>query len=270
VTPAIVKDVAHGEPAWFGVAPMSLKRFTDQTAIVTGAGSGLGAATVRRLSGEGARVACLDVAFDAAETTARDCGNGARAYAVDVSNPEAVREAVGKAAADLGRPSVVVNCAGIGRFYHSHEMPFADWQKIIGVNLTGTFLVCQATLPLLLDGGGTIVNIASNAGLMSQPYSAAYCASKGGVVQLTRALADEYLERGIRVNCVAPGGIATPLQDAFRIMPENIEFKKLAKIRTPLGNAQPDEVAALIAFIASDEGRYMTGAIVSIDGGLTM
>jgi NAD(P)-dependent dehydrogenase (short-subunit alcohol dehydrogenase family) len=270
VTPAIVKDVARGKPAWFGVAPMSLKRFTDQTAIVTGAGSGLGAATARRLSGEGARVACLDVAFDAAEATARDCGNGARAYAVDVSNPEAVREAVGKAAAELGRPSVVVNCAGIGRFYHSHEMPFADWQKIIGVNLTGTFLVCQAALPLLLDGGGCIVNIASNAGLMSQPYSAAYCASKGGVVQLTRALADEYLERGIRVNCVAPGGIATPLQDAFRIMPENIEFKKLAKIRTPLGNAQPDEVAALIAFIASDEGRYMTGAIVSIDGGLTM
>ena len=249
---------------------MSLQRFADQIALVTGAGSGLGAATARRLAGEGARVACLDVARDAADATAIAAGGGARAYAVDVSDPNAVREAVGAAARALGRPSVVVNCAGIGRFYNSHDMPFADWQRIIGVNLTGTFLVCQAALPALLDGGGAIVNIASNAGLMAQPYSAAYCASKGGVVQLTRALADEYLERGVRVNCVAPGGIDTPLQDAFRNVPEGLDFRKLAKIRTPLGTATPDEVAALIAFVASDEARYMTGSVVSIDGGLTM
>jgi NAD(P)-dependent dehydrogenase (short-subunit alcohol dehydrogenase family) len=247
---------------------MSIQRFDDTIAVVTGAGSGLGAVTAKRLAGEGAKVACLDVAVEAAEATAAVCGG--RAYRVDVSDPAQVREAVGAAARDLGRPSVVVNCAGIGRFYHSHEMPFADWQRIIGVNLSGTFLVCQATLPFLLDGGGAIVNVASNAGLMAQPYSAAYCASKGGVVQLTRALADEYLERGVRVNCVAPGGIETPLQDAFRNVPEGLDLRKLGKIRTPLGNAKPDEVAALIAFIASGEGRYMTGAVVSIDGGLTM
>jgi NAD(P)-dependent dehydrogenase (short-subunit alcohol dehydrogenase family) len=247
---------------------MSIRRFDDTIAVVTGAGSGLGAATAKRLAGEGAKVACLDVAMEAAEATAAACGG--RAYRVDVSDPAQVREAVGAAARDLGRPSVVVNCAGIGRFYHSHEMPFADWQRIIGVNLSGTFLVCQASLPFLLDGGGAIVNVASNAGLMAQPYSAAYCASKGGVVQLTRALADEYLERGVRVNCVAPGGIETPLQDAFRNVPEGLDFRKLGKIRTPLGNATPDEVAALIAFVASGEGRYMTGAVVSIDGGLTM
>lgn len=250
------------------VAPMSIQRFHETIAVVTGAGSGLGAATAKRLAGEGAKVACLDVAMEAAEATAAACGG--RAYRVDVSDPAQVREAVGAAARDLGRPSVVVNCAGIGRFYHSHEMPFADWQRIIGVNLSGTFLVCQASLPFLLDGGGAIVNVASNAGLMAQPYSAAYCASKGGVVQLTRALADEYLERGVRVNCVAPGGIETPLQDAFRNVPEGLDFRKLGKIRTPLGNATPDEVAALIAFVASGEGRYMTGAVVSIDGGLTM
>jgi NAD(P)-dependent dehydrogenase (short-subunit alcohol dehydrogenase family) len=247
---------------------MSIQRFHETIAVVTGAGSGLGAATAKRLAGEGAKVACLDVAMEAAEATAAACGG--RAYRVDVSDPAQVREAVGAAARDLGRPSVVVNCAGIGRFYHSHEMPFADWQRIIGVNLSGTFLVCQASLPFLLDGGGAIVNVASNAGLMAQPYSAAYCASKGGVVQLTRALADEYLERGVRVNCVAPGGIETPLQDAFRNVPEGLDFRKLGKIRTPLGNATPDEVAALIAFVASGEGRYMTGAVVSIDGGLTM
>lgn len=252
---------------------MSTQRFTGRTALVTGAASGLGAATARRLASEGAAVACLDVAADGAERTAdgiRGAGGVARAWAVDVVDPAAVRDAVDAAARDLGRPAVVVSCAGIGRFYHSHEMPFADWQRIIGVNLTGTFLVAQAALPHLLDGGGSIVNIASNAGLMGQPYSAAYCASKGGVVQLTRALADEYLERGVRVNCIAPGGIDTPLQDAFRNAPAGVDFKKFAKIRTPLGTATPDEVAALIAFVASDEGRYMTGAVVSIDGGLTL
>ncbi len=249
---------------------MSTARFAARTALVTGAASGLGAATARRLAAEGATVACLDVAAEGAQRTAEAIGGSARAYAVDVADPASVRAGVDAAARDLGRPSVVVNCAGIGRFYHSHEMPFADWQRIIGVNLTGTFLVSQAALPHLLDGGGTIVNVASNAGLMGQPYSAAYCASKGGVVQLTRALADEYIERGVRVNCIAPGGIDTPLQEQFRNAPAGIDFKKFAKIRTPLGTATPDEVAALIAFVASDEGRYMTGAIVSIDGGLTM
>jgi NAD(P)-dependent dehydrogenase (short-subunit alcohol dehydrogenase family) len=249
---------------------MSTARFTGRTALVTGAASGLGAATARRLAAEGATVACLDVAADGARRTADAIGGRSRAYAVDVADPASVRAAVEAAVGDLGRPAVVVNCAGLGGFYHSHEMPFADWQRIIGVNLTGTFLVSQAALPHLLDGGGTIVNVASNAGLMGQPYSAAYCASKGGVVQLTRALADEYIERGVRVNCIAPGGIDTPLQEQFRDAPAGIDFKKFAKIRTPLGTATPDEVAALIAFVASDEGRYMTGAIVSIDGGLTM
>src|SRR5262249_48075014 len=180
---------------------MSSTRFTGRIAIVTGAGSGLGAATARRLGAEGAAVACLDVAADAAERTAagvREGGAKAKPYTADVSDPATVGAAVAAVARDLGRPAVVVNAAGIGRFYHSHEMPFADWQRIIAVNLTGTFLVSQAALPHLLDGGGVIVNVASNAGLMAQPYSAAYCASKGGVVQLTRALPADYLAPAAR------------------------------------------------------------------------
>ncbi len=225
-----------------------------------------------RLAAEGAAVACLDLVLDAAQQTAAgivEAGGAARAYFVDVSEPQSVRAAVSAAATDLGRPSVLVNCAGIGKFAHSHEMPFEDWSRIIGVNLTGSFLMAQAVLPYLLEDGGTIVNIASNAGIMGLPYSAAYCASKGGVIQLTKALADEYLKRRVRVNAVAPGGIATPLQQAFRL-PLDADPKAIRKAVSPLGNAQPEEVAALIAFVASDEARYMTGSIISIDGGLTI
>jgi len=247
-----------------------MARFTDRVAVVTGGGSGLGRATSLLLASEGAEVAVVDLVGDAAEKVAgevAEAGGSARAVTADVSDPEQVRAAVA-AAAELGRPAVLVNCAGIGNFAHTTELAFERWSTVLGVNLTGTFLMCQATLPHLLEGGGTIVNIASNAGLMGVPYSAAYCASKGGVVNLTRALALEYINRGVRVNAVAPGGMNTPLVAGFSA-PEGVSMREFARITSPLGYSEPEEVAGLVAFLASDDAPYMVGSIVSIDGGIT-
>ncbi|HYU39555.1 MAG TPA: SDR family NAD(P)-dependent oxidoreductase [Acidimicrobiia bacterium] len=248
-----------------------MPRFADHVAVVTGAGSGLGRATAHRFADEGAAVAVVDVAADAAEKTAAEIGERgatARAYTVDVTARAATKATVDAVAGDLGRPQVLVNSAGIGGFAHTLDETFERWSAIIGVNLTGTFLMCQATLPYLLDGGGAIINVASNAGLMGQPYSAAYCASKGGVVNLTRALAVEYVKRGVRVNAVAPGGMNTPMIAGFS-MPEGVDLKEFARVTSPLGYAEPEELAGLIAYIASDDAKYMVGSIVSMDGGIT-
>jgi NAD(P)-dependent dehydrogenase (short-subunit alcohol dehydrogenase family) len=171
-------------------------------------------------------------------------------------------------AAELGAPNVVCNVAGIGGFAHSTEQSLEGWNRIIAVNLTGTFLVCRATLPHLLVSGGSITNVISTAGVMGQPFSAAYCASKGGAAMLTRALAVEYLESDVRVNGVAPGGVDTPLVHDFGF-PEGASFKAFERIMTPKGYCTPAEIASAIAFIASDEAAYATGAILSIDGGLS-
>lgn len=248
----------------------STARFIDKVAIVTGGGSGLGEATAVRLAGEGATVAVVDIRPEAAQATTRrisEAGGRAQPWQGDVSDPDSVHAVVREIAGSLGRPQVLVNCAGVGQFDLSEEVTFETWNRTIAVNLTGTFLMCQASLPFLLDGGGAIVNIASNSGLQGIPYAAAYAASKGGVILLSRSLASEFSGRGVRVNAVAPGGIITPLLENFRF-PEGADQTRMPRgSRVP--HAHPDEIASLVAYIASDDARFMVGSVVSMDGGLT-
>jgi NAD(P)-dependent dehydrogenase (short-subunit alcohol dehydrogenase family) len=247
-------------------------RFGGRVAVVTGAGSGLGQATAHLIASEGGSIAALDISEEGALRTVeeiRAAGGNAIALRTDVSDPESVATTMKEVVAQLGSPNTVCNVAGIGKFAHTIEASFDDWQRILAVNLTGTFLMCQAALPYLLENGGNIVNVASTAGVMGQPYSAAYCASKGGVVLLTKSLAVEYLERGVRVNAVAPGGVDTPMITQFD-PPQDASRRLMATLVTPMGFVKPQQVAKVIAFLASDDGDYMTGAIVSVDGGLTI
>ena len=254
------------------IASFVVPRFEGRVAVVTGAGSGIGRGVARRLAAEGASVAALDVSGDAVTETVEGiaaAGGTAVAYTCDVTSEASVTDAMTSIVADQGPPRVVCNVAGIGGFYNTAEMPFERWQQILAVNLTGPFLVCRAALPHLLEHGGSIVNVASNTALMGQAYSAAYCASKGGLLMFTKALAAEYLGQGVRANVVAPGGTDTPLLGAFGL-PEGADPKQLTKIMSPLGFSTPSEIAASIAFLASDESSYTTGAVLSVDGGLTI
>ena len=253
------------------VDPISMFRLDGKVALVTGGGSGIGRATAAALAGAGAAVAVLDIDPTRAEIAAREIAAGgpaASAHQADVTDKDSVERAVDAAAAQHGGLDILVNSAGIGIRRAAVELPLSDWDKVVAVNLTGVFLCSQAAASVMLHkGSGAIVNLASIMGFSGGGLypNVSYQATKGGVVNMTRALAVEWAPSGIRVNAVAPTWVRTNLTAALLDQPGIVE--RIATL-TPLKRlATPDEIAWAILYLASPAAAMVTGHTLAVDGG---
>jgi 2-keto-3-deoxy-L-fuconate dehydrogenase len=243
---------------------MTAGRFTGKTAIVTGAGSGIGSATATALHAEGADVWLADVDGNAVEAAVAELGDRAHPVTLDVRDEAAVAAAIGA----TGSLDVLVNAAGIGSTTTAPDTPLETWERVLAVNATGTFLCCKHAIGAMAGRGGAIVNVASVAGLVGLRNRAAYCASKGAVIALTRALALDHAAERIRVNAVCPGTVDTPW--VRRLVEEAGESLDALRARQPLGRlGTAAEIAEAILYLASDRAAFVTGTILTVDGGLT-
>lgn len=255
-----------------------MARLSGQTALVTGGGSGIGAASARRLAAEEAAVAVIDINLQAAQQTAAAItagGGRAIAYEADVRDRKRIRDVTDAVVAELGEISVAFTSAGVsGARIDSHELSADEWHTVLDINLDGTFFTIQAVLPSLLRrGGGSIVTCGSTSSFIAaQGGLAPYRASKGGVKMLTQTLAVEYAPHNIRVNSVCPGAVKTNLNaNSAIIAPTTGTVRNPSKrLPVPLGRyAEPEEIASVVAFLACDDASYITGQAIIVDGGVT-
>jgi NAD(P)-dependent dehydrogenase (short-subunit alcohol dehydrogenase family) len=237
-------------------------RFTGRRALVTGAGSGIGEAVARRLHEEGAEVVLTNVSAAAVEEIAAELGERASAVQLDVRDEAAVREVV----RDV---DVLANVAGIGSTSSAPDTPLEVWEDVLAVNARGTFLCCKHAIPGMVErGGGAIVNMASAAGLVGLRNRVAYSASKGAVIAMTRALAVDHVADGVRVNAVCPGTVDSPwVRRLVEEIGESLDALRARQLMGRLGTTE--EIAAAVAYLASDEAAFVTGTALVVDGGLT-
>ena len=252
-------------------------RLHDRRVLVTGAGSGIGHATTLRLLSEGACVVATDVYTEGLEGLPRS--RNLMTFPMDVADETSVVSGTATALEHLGGLDVLINAAGVLLAEHVHKTPSELWNLLLGVNLTGTFLVTREALPALLETGkGVVVNLSSTAAEFGHPYMAAYAASKGGVRAFTHSLALEYSKQGLRAVSVAPGSVRSGISDAMASgLPADIDVTLFAKLQpilptgltdevgTPMG--RPETVAGVVAMLVSDDGEFITGTEIRVDGG---